>query len=341
MHSGSDEKTTFNLFDSAGVGIVGIGGQNRILQVNDSLLRYLDIEREKIVGREIETLQEGIFSNSFWDAIAGERPFYCLVPGTNHLLLTICREYTGKENGGIRKILLLRPYGLEREFIRMRSRLSQNAVLEISSRLSSVAIAGEIILQPELQEDETTRRRFLSSFFKDITDLSELFNELQEIAEPIPFPNRIHFAPIDWKGLVSDLILKMTGLTNERNLSMASELPSALPSPRGDYHWLYLALFTMIDHAVNSASPLSEVRVSGSGGESRLETVVEYTGEEEAESQEWPPPTLFPLADGETRIGKMALTDLALSRSIFLLHGGSVDREESGQDRRLRIELPL
>jgi hypothetical protein len=340
MHSSREETTTFHLFDSTGVGLIGLDESGRILQLNDSLLRYLDLEGQDILGKKFSSLKEQISFPGFWEALDGERPFYCLVPGSSHLLLTICRGYAGPRDEGISKIVILRPFGLEREFIRMRARLSRNSVFEISSHLSSLAIAGDIILQPELQEDETTRQRFLSTFFKDINDLSELFNGLQEIAEPISFPNRVRFSPLDWKGLIADLLEKMQGLANEKNVSLSKSLTSCQSSPRGDYHWLYLAFYTLVDHALKMAAPLSEVKVGCTSAGGQLETIVEYERSGEAEAA-WPPRTLFHLSEEDPRIGKMALTDLALSRSIFLLHHGDVRLIESGGISRIHVRLPL
>lgn len=341
MHASREETLTFQLFDSAGIGLIGLEESGRISQVNDSLVRYLDLDGEDVLGREFSLLQEVIPSPDFWEALDGRRPFYCLLPGSNHLLLTICRGYPLHGREGTGRIVILRPYGLEREFFRMRSRLSRNTVLEVSSHLSSVAIAGEIILQPELQEEAATRKRFLSTFFRDITDLGELFNELQEIAEPVPFPARVQFAPLDWKGLVTDLLSKMRGLANERNIALSGEFSPPLASPEGDYHWLYLALYTLVNHAVNEASPLSEVQATCTAADGSLKTVVEYTVTEPGRALEWPPPSLFYLPEEDPRIERMAVTDLSLSRNIFLLHRGDVRLEEKGEVFRLHIQLPL
>lgn len=341
MHGSREETLTFQLFDSAGIGLIGLEESGRISQVNGSLLRYLDLDREGLLGREITLLREVIPSPDFWGALQGRRPFYCLLPGSNHLLLTLCRDYPLHGREGTGRVVLLRPYSLEREFVRMRSRLSRNTVLEISSHLSSVAIAGEIILQPELQEEEATRKRFLSTFLTDITDLSDLFNELQEIAEPVPFPTRVRFAPLDWRGLVTDLLSKMRGLANERNIALSGELSPPLSSPRGDYHWLYLALFTLLNHALGEASPLSTVQVACSAAEGGLKTVVEYTVTDPETGPEWPPPSLFYLPEEDPRIEGMSVTDLSISRNIFLLHRGEVRLEEKGEVVRLHIQLPL
>ena len=61
----------------------------------------------------------------------------------------------------------------------------------------------------------------------------------------------------------------------------------------------------------------------------QLETTVEYEANE-GQEPEWPPRTLFYLPEEDPRIGTMALTDLALAQSIFLLHGGYVEKTPSG-----------
>jgi hypothetical protein len=338
--SSEGDGTDFHLFDSSGVGLVGISEDQVIRHTNSSLYDYLDAKPGDILGQEVSVLGQSLVSKDFWSGFAAGGPFYCLLPGNQHLLLTLCLNYTGPSKETVKKVILLRPYGLEREFIRMRSRLNQNIVLEISSHLSSVAIAGEIILQPELQEDETTRGRFLSTFFRDITDLSELFTELQEIAEPIPFPNRVRPAPLDWKGLVTDLLTKMRGLANERNVSVENGLLKRLSSVQGDYHWLYLALYEVLNQAVADSPILGEIQVSCAESNGMVETKVEYPSGESRAEHSWPPQTLFELPEDDPRIGEMAFSELALSRSIFLLHKGDLEKAEDRGKVTLTARLP-
>jgi hypothetical protein len=325
----SHDGTDFHLFDSAGVGLVGVSAEGTIRHTNASLLRYLEVEPDGILGKETGVLKPSLTSPDFWEGLAGEDPFYCLIPARHHLLLALCRKYSGPSAEAVEKVVLLRPYGLEREFIRMRSRLNQNIVLEITSHLNSVAIAGEIILQPELQDDETTRKRFLSTFFGDISGLGELFAELQEIAEPIPFPNRVRPTPLDWKSLVADLLHKIRGLANDRNVSVESDLPEHLASVQGDYHWLYLALYGVLNHAAAEAPVLGEIRVACREHDGSVETTIEYSSDEILVDPSWPPPTLFTLSRDNPRIGKMEISELALSRSIFNLHNGDLEKRES------------
>ena len=82
-----------------------------------------------------------------------------------------------------------------------------------------------------------------------------------------------------------------------------------------------------------------QVLCRASGG--RLETAVEGTVTEPGRISSWPPPSLFHLPEEDPRIERMALSDLALSRNIFLLHRGDVTFEEKGGVIRLHARLPL
>jgi hypothetical protein len=340
MNSTNSDLTFFRLFDSAGVGLLGVDVDNRVVQANESFLRYLDIEAAEIVGEEVSRLKTIISLPDFWQSLLARETFYSLVPTRDFLLLTISRSYPEPSPEKVKRILLLRPYSLEREFIRMRSNLNQNIALDIRSHLNSVAIASEIILQPELQESESTRNRFLATFFRDITDLSTLFNEMQEIVEPIPFPNRVHRASLDWKGLVTDQLSKMRGLASERNISLASDIPAHLPAIEGDYHWLYLALYGAMNYIVASAPPLAGVRVACRVSDEGVETTIRLPHPERLPSDKWPPPTLFPLPEDDPRIGKMLFSELALARSILLLHEGELERTEEDDSLTLRVTIP-
>jgi hypothetical protein len=340
MNSTNSDLSFFQLFDSAGVGLLGIDSDNRVVQANESFLRYLGIEAGDVVGEDVSSLQTIISLPDFWRSLLARETFYSLVPARNFLLLAISRSYPEPSPEKVKRILLMRPYSLEREFMRMRSNLNQNVALEIRSHLNSVAIASEIILQPELQENEPTRKRFLTTFFKDITDLSSLLSEMQEIVEPIPFPNRVHRLSLDWKGLVTNLLSKVRGLASERNISLTSDIPAHLPAIEGDYQWLYLALYGAINFLLALAQPLAGVRIACRAVDDGIETTIRIPRPEKPLADEWPPPTLFPLPEDDPRIGRMLFSELALARSIFLLHRGEIEKTEDDESLTLRVTLP-
>jgi len=340
MQAESGSGDSLRLLDTAGMGLAQIDGQGRVQRVNESFLRYLEVDSNEMLGREVSALGEAILSPEFWQSLSSPGSFRCLVPGRRHLLLAFCRGLAGEGEEECGKVVFLRPYSLEREFIRMRSRLNRNVVVEISEHISSVAVAGEIIIQPELQEDADVRNRFLSAFFSDLNDLSRLFSDLQEIAEPIPFPARVNPIPLDWKSLAADLLAKMKGLASEKNVSLSSDVPDGTPAVNGDYHWLSLALYGILNHAVVESPPLGEVRLRCRSADGALETTVEYTLAEGGNDGPWPPQTLFPVSEGDPGRGKLGLTDLALSRSILLLHRGEVDRTLQKGMVRLTSRLP-
>jgi signal transduction histidine kinase len=340
MNSTNSDLSFFQLFDSAGVGLLGIDSDNRAVQANESFLRYLDIEADEIVGEDIASLKTIISLPDFWQSLLARETFYSLVPARNFLLLAISRSYPEPSPENVKRLLLVRPYSLEREFMRMRTNLNQNVALEIRSHLNSVAIASEIILQPELQESEPTKKRFLATFFKDITDLSTLFSEMQEIVEPIPFPNRIHRLSLDWKALVTDQLSKVRGLASERNIFLTSDIPAHLPAIEGDYHWLYLALYGAINYLVTAAPALAGMRIACHADDRGIETTIRIPLPEIPPADLWPPPTIFPLPEENPRIGKMLFSELALARSIILLHQGELERTEEYDSLTLRVTLP-
>ena len=63
--------------------------------------------------------------------------------------------------------------------------------------------------------------------------------------------------------------------------------------------------------------------------------MVEYEGGEEERSMGWPPPSLFHLSEEDPRIGKMALTDLALDiRDTAFRKGRELVRTEFLSEKR-------
>jgi PAS domain-containing protein len=154
-----DTRIAFDLFESSGIGLIGLNGDNRILAANRNVGVHLGIEPGEIIGREAAILRSGIRSEEFWAAFPGT--FYCLAPGPQNLLLTVTRRLGTGEQGGLRRAIILRPYSLEREFGRMRVLLNNFLAHEVASRLNSVGIASEFITSRNCAR--TSRRATRSS----------------------------------------------------------------------------------------------------------------------------------------------------------------------------------
>ena len=273
MDSEQKEYNPFELLDSSGIGCIGIDGKGRITHTNSSLPKYLDLDPDGIRGRDIEILKDAIPSSEFWEAESTRGTFYFLAPGNSNLLLIVARKIHVPSIDNLERALLIRPYSLEREFIRMRSRLNQNIAFEIGARLQSMSVASDIILQPELQDDTSTRDRFMTVFNQDLSDLNLLFAQLEETAAARPAPPYIKRSSLDWRSLVGDLLVKVQGLASERNVSLSIET-EPLPSFSGDYQWLFLALFGVLHNVITDAPPLSEVILNCRENDNSLETLI-------------------------------------------------------------------
>lgn len=322
MDQTPDTRIVFDLFESSGIGLVGLNADNRIVAANRNIGVYLGIEPQEVIGRDVAVLRAGIRSEPFWAAFPGT--FYCLAPGPHNLLLTLSRRLGPEHDRELCRAIILRPYSLEREFGRMRVFLNNYLAHEVASRLNSIGIASEFITEPELRESKQTRDAFISTFRHDVIELNTLFVQLLETAEQLAIPNRVVRAPVDWAALVADLGAKIKGLASERSVGLTWTLPPHLPTTSGDYHWLYLGLYGLLAEALRCAAPLTEVHLAARAVPGRVVTeIVVNRGDGDA-SLPWPPPALFPLDDEHPRIGRMSIPDLAVTHSIFLLHGGDV-----------------
>ncbi len=329
----------FDLFESSGIGLIGLDADNRIRAANKNVGIYLGFEPDEIIGHDVSILRPGIRSAEFWSAFPST--FYCLAPGPENLLLIVSRRLDQKHSPRLRRAIIMRPYSLEREFGRMRVCLNNFLAHEVATRLNSISIASEFITEPELRENLKTREAFVTTFRHDVADLNTLFVQLLETAEQLAMPNRVVRMPVDWCALVEDLTAKIGGLASELSVGLTCRLPPRPPSPSGDYHWLYLGLFGALAHALRRASALSEVTLTVHAHGERLETLIEVQRGERAQAAAWPPPALFPLDDARPRIGRLAIEELAVTRSIFLLHAGDLRIEHAGERTEITITLPV
>ena len=132
----------------------------------------------------------------------------------------------------------------------------------------------------------------------------------------------------------------MRGLVGEKNIHLSCDLPSDTVSVQGDYHWLYLALYGVINHAIGEAPLLSNVCLICRRLGDSLETSIEFSSDREAAEDPWPPRTLIPLHGDDPRIGNIDFSELALSRSILMLNRGDLEQRKEGATTRLISRIP-
>lgn len=329
----------FDLFESSGIGLVGLDAYDTVVSANQNVGLYLGIEPGELIGHNASIMRPGIRSAEFWSVFPAT--FYCLVPGPHSLLLIVSRRLGPEHDPVLRRAIIMRPYSLEREFSRMRVCLNNYLAHEVASRLNSVGIASEFITEPELHESLQTREAFISTFRHDVSDLNTLFVQLLETAEQIALPNRVARSPVDLRALLEDLASKIQGLASERSAGLSWTLPPHLPHTSGDYHWLYLGLFGVLTHALNVAPALTEVTIGAAARHDRVETVVTVRTAPDAEAAPWPPPALFPLDEAHPRIGRLAISDLAVMRAIFLMHAGELSVTRLPDRTEYTVTLPV
>lgn len=329
----------FDLFESSGIGLVGLDADNTIVAANRNVGEYLGLQPDDLIGNQASILRPGIRSAEFWSAFPAT--FYCLVPGPHSLLLIVSRRLGPEHDPVLRRAIIMRPYSLEREFGRMRVCLNNFLAHEVASRLNSVGIASEFITEPELRQNEPTREAFLLTFRQDVSDLNMLFVQLLETAEQVAMPNRVTRSPVDLRTLIEDLSAKIQGLASERSATLSCTLPQRLPFTSGDYQWLYLGLYGVLTHALQSAPALTDVALTAVPGDGAVTIVIVVKRGAESADLPWPPPALFPLDDLHPRIGRLAIEDLAVIRAIFLLHAGELRVAHFTDYTEYTVTLPV
>ena len=78
MDTTHDARIIFDLFESSGIGLVGLDADNRIVAANRNVGVYLGIEPEELIGHNVSIMRPGIRSAEFWAAFPAT--FYCLAP---------------------------------------------------------------------------------------------------------------------------------------------------------------------------------------------------------------------------------------------------------------------
>ena len=259
----------FDLFESSGIGLVGLDADDTIVAANQNVGLYLGIEP----GEAPRAQRLDHAPRHPLGGVLGRLPrrrSTASPRARSNLLLIVSRRLGPEHDPVLRRAIIMRPYSLEREFGRMRVCLNNYLAHEVASRLNSVGIASEFITEPELRESLQTREAFISTFRHDVSDLNTLFVQLLETAEQIAMPNRVAHSPVDWQGP-----RRGSRRQDPRAGQRAQRRPELRRSPRtcrltsGDYHWLYLGLFGVLSHALRTAPALTEVTLAARAGDGR------------------------------------------------------------------------
>ena len=178
----------------------------------------------------------------------------------------------------------------------------------------------------------------VASIDSQVMRLSRLITDLRKLAELRAVA--LEFAPVDLAALAAEVRDALADESREITLSFP-RAPRPLPSVRGDYDLLFLALYNLVANATKYSTPGDTIEVRGSESDGWVTVEVADTG------RGIPSDELDRVWEELSR-GREALDvpgsglGLPFVKAIIERHGGSVQMESRAREGTLvRVRLPL
>lgn len=330
---------------SVAEGIIAVDAEGQISLINPQAASLLNVDQQRSPGAKLSELQlPETVAEQFAECLRTRK--LCTVEFTlerpeRNLVVQVAPVRTGEsEDWGA--VAVLRDVTESRRLEQMRRQFISDASHEIRTPLTSIggfaaAIADGTASTPE------ERTRSASVIVREVERLTRLVRDLLDLSRIESGAVTLTMEDVDLNDLIQAAVESFETQTREKGLTVKIDLPSDLPSVKGDADRLYQVIVNLFSNALRFNRDQGRIIVVGREAEGQVRIEVRDTG---AGIPEHELPHIwerFYRADssrarekGGTGLG------LAIVRSIVEAHGGTVSAESVvGKGSTLSFTLPL
>ncbi|MFB3881847.1 MAG: ATP-binding protein [Armatimonadota bacterium] len=239
-------------------------------------------------------------------------------------------------------VAVVRDITAERQLEQMRRQFISDASHEIKTPLTSIGgFAAAIADGTAATAEERTRSAAL--IVKEVDRLTRLVNELLDLSRIESGAVALDLAEVELPDLIGDAIEAFGGQAQEKDITLAVDLPADLPAVMADADRVYQVLVNLLSNALRFNRPAGEVQITARPVDGYVRVGVKDSGPGIPADQLPRIWERFHRADpsrarqnGGTGLG------LAIVRSIVEAHGGTVSAEsEVGVGSTFSFTLPV
>lgn len=330
---------------SVAEGIIAVDAEGRISLINPQAASLLNVDQQRSPGSKLSELKlPETVAEQFAECLRTKElctlEFRLERPERN-LVVQVAPVRAGEsEDWGA--VAVLRDVTESRRLEQMRRQFISDASHEIRTPLTSIggfaaAIADGTASTPE------ERTRSASVIVREVDRLTRLVTDLLDLSRIESGAVTLTMEDVDLNDLIQAAVESFETQTREKGLTVELDLPSDLPTVRGDADRLYQVIVNLLSNALRFNRDQGRIVVAGRETEGQVRIEVRDTG---AGIPEHELPHIwerFYRADssrareeGGTGLG------LAIVRSIVEAHGGTVSAESVvGKGSTLSFTLPL
>ena len=327
-------------------GILLLTGDGRAVLVSDSVQRFLDLDRHRILGQHLhdflkgETLLERAI-RAAWDSSITLVQEDVLTESGHRIEVSLDFIHDESSGQGLGALLTLHDQEsvevIESELELSRrmaaiGRLTSGVGHEVKNPINAIVVHLEL-LKTKLGDSAEPANRHLQVIDSEIHRLDRVVQTLVDFSRPV----ELRLEEQDLRAIVRDIVALSIDEMSTRNILLESSLPSHPVSVKVDSDLLKQALINVVQNGAQAMPDGGTLRVELH--EDGKNAIIAVTDKGEG----IPPELLEKIFDlyFTTRRGGSGI-GLAMTYRILQLHHGSIDvQSEVGHGSEFRLRIPL
>ena len=336
-----------NAIDSSSVSITIVDGAFNILEINETYSRLIELEKEDIIGKNIEAIQFSNIAdynfNSIKEELISKNTFRGEITWSNsrntkhNLLLSITPASILRNNSSgylfvqieITDKKILEGQLLKSEKLAALGEMAAVLAHEIKTPLTSIKMNADILKEElELNEDEKVS---FSIIQKEINRLNNLVKDVLSFSRQ----TELEYSKFNLKEKIENIRLQVNNKLISKNIHFINNCKAI--TIEADEEKLMQVFLNLIDNSLDSINSNGEIKIDTeiNKNENILSIFVTDNGGSNLDENKIFEPFFTSKASG-TGLG------LSISQKIILSHNGNIKLVNSNnEETKFRINIPI
>lgn len=330
-------------------GLLVIDKAGTIITCNPALSMMLNLPLSEIIGQSVyspnlhphlASLTASATRQARTGVLAKEVTIETPAPKTLQLFSTTMIDANRERSGEVR---VVHDITKERNLEQLKSDFMSTISHELRTPLFSIQGFVQILLEDEPEVDPQTRKEFLTTIHTQAVQLSELVNNLLDLAKFDEGKLDLIHSQVNLLRLLRQACRKLLGFAHQQKVELLPQLPESLPDIIGDTERLEQVLTNLIGNAIKFSKAGGQVVVTAMVTNSEILVEVKDNGVGiPAEALEHIFARYYQVNDRNRKGARGSGLGLHIAKKIVEGHQGRIWAESiSGQGSTFRFSLPL
>ena len=330
-------------------GLLVIDKEGVITTCNPALMTLLKLSRNQIVGQKLNSsdLHPNLASittsptrRARTGVLAKEVTIETPEPKTLQIFATIMIDGDKQPSGEVR---VVHDVTAERNLEQLKSDFMSTISHELRTPLFSIQGFVQILMEDDMEIDAQTRQEFLTTIHTQALQLSELVNNLLDMARFDEGRLELDKSEVSLLTMLQDTARKLQGFAHQQKITLKSELPETLPTLLGDAERLEQVLTNLVGNGIKFTPEGGQVHLRASATNDEILVEVEDNGiGMPAEALEHIFSRYYQVNDKNKRSARGSGLGLHIAKKVVEGHGGRIWVESTlGHGSTFHFTLPL